>query len=216
MLYMPSAFRVDDLAALHDHIDQAGLATLVSVGADRPVVSHVPMLLERDAGKHGTLIGHLARGNPQIARSNSDYLATAIFMGPDAYVSPGWYAAKREHGKVVPTWNYAVVHARGPLVFFEDRARLRSVVDRLTTRHERRFAKPWATTDAPADYIDAQLRAIVGFELAILEIDGKFKLSQNRPEADQAGVASALANSDSASDRATAALMGRVPVSNKS
>jgi transcriptional regulator len=207
MLYMPPAFKVGDLRVLHDHVDKVGLALLVTVATGRAVVSHVPMMLERGEGDRGTLHGHLAKGNPQIGETLKDTLATAVFQGPEAYVSPGWYQTKREHGRVVPTWNYAVVHARGPIEFFSERERLRALVDKLTRRHERRFASPWATSDAPAGYIDSQLKGIVGFAIAITEIEGKYKLSQNRPEADRAGVVEGLSDAEREAERATAAMM---------
>jgi transcriptional regulator len=207
MLYTPPAFKVDDLALLHDHIDRTGLTVLVTVGDDGPLVSHLPLLLDREASGRGTLIGHLARANPQLKLSRLDQTALAIFQGPDAYVSPGWYETKREHGRVVPTWNYAIVHARGTLRLFDDRERLRSAVDRLTARHEAGFAQPWSTTDAPAAFIDAQLKGIVGVEIEIATLEGKYKLSQNRPTADQSGVVAGLEQQGTASDAATAALM---------
>lgn len=207
MLYNPPAFKVEELGLLHDQIEATGLAMLVSVGEAGPLVSQIPLLLERDGGPLGTLIGHLARGNPQIALSRPEVPALALFQGPDAYVSPTWYPAKREHGKVVPTWNYTVVHARGRLAFFDDRERLRGVVDRLTTRHEARLPRPWATGDAPADYIAMQLKGIIGVELVIEAIEGKSKLSQNRSAADQAGVVEGLDAGTDAAQREVARLM---------
>jgi len=186
MVYLPRAFRVDDLAQLHAHIAQCGLATLVTTGAAGPLASHVPMLLDAAAGGHGRLLGHLARANAQWQESDPSKPALAIFMGPDAYVSPSWYPSKAESGRVVPTWNYAVVHALGPVRFFDDAAELRALVDRLTDRHERGRSKPWQTTDAPERFIESQLKAIVGFEIVISGIEGKYKLSQNRAEPDQA------------------------------
>jgi len=207
MLYTPPAFKIDDLPLLHDHIERTGLAILITAGDDGPLVSHLPLLLDRRAGGPGTLIGHLARANPQLKLSRLDQTALAIFQGPDAYVSPGWYETKREHGRVVPTWNYAVVHARGSLRLFDDREWLRSAVDRLTARHEAGFAQPWSTSDAPPAFIDAQLRGIVGVELQIATLEGKYKLSQNRPAADQSGVVEGLDRQGAAGDAATAALM---------
>jgi transcriptional regulator len=131
----------------------------------------------------------------------------ALFMGPDAYVSPSWYPSKREHQKVVPTWNYIAVHAYGPVEFFEDPDRLLEVVTRLTDLHERPRAEPWAVTDAPASFVRAQLNGIVGLRLPITRIEGKRKMSQNRSAADRAGVAAGLAASDRASDRAVAELI---------
>lgn len=200
MLYIPPAFKVEDLDTLYAHIDATGLATLTTVGDDGPIVSHVPLFLDRERGPYGTLVGHLARANPQVKQSRLDVPAVAVFQGPDAYISPGWYAAKREHGRVVPTWNYAVVHARGKLTVFEDRERLKAAVDRLTSIHEARFAKPWSTSDALSDYIAAQLKGIVGIELQIEVLEGKHKLGQNRSEADRQGVIDGLSTSERQSD----------------
>ena len=212
MLYNPPAFRVDDLAKLFDHIDNTGLATLVTVGPDGPLVSHVPLLLERDTGEKGKLIGHVARANPQWRDSDLAKSAVAIFMGPDAYVTPSSYPSKQQHGRVVPTWNYTVVHARGTLQFFDDPARLRGIVERLTDRHEGRRAAPWKVSDAPARFIDSQLAAIVGFELLVTALEGKYKLSQNRDPADQAGVVAGLAREDDAGSIAVGALMTPKPL----
>ena len=149
-------------------------------------------MLDAAAGPYGTLYGHLARANPQWQDTpTADGLA--IFMGPDAYVSPGWYATKRETGKVVPTWNYITVHAAGPVSFFEDTDELLDVVTRLTDRHEEGRAAPWAVSNAPAPFVAGQLKGIVGFRMPIRALQGKWKLSQNRPPADRAGVAAGLA-----------------------
>ena len=207
MLYTPPAFKADDLFALHDHMDSAGLAMIVSVGERGPLISHAPVLLDRSAGPYGKLVGHLAKANLQTTLSRVDLEAVAVFPGPDAYISPGWYASKQEHGRVVPTWNYTVVHARGRLSFFHDPVRLLDLVDRLTDRHERQFAKPWSTADAPKEFIEAQLRGIVGIEIVIDRLEGKRKLSQNRPQADQDGVIKGLGASQVLSDHSVAELM---------
>ncbi len=204
MLYVPPAHREQDLATLHAHIAATGLATLVTVGEDGPLVSHLPLLLDPAAGRYGELTGHLARANPQWRTSDLRKPALAIFMGPDAYVSPSWYPAKQEHGRVVPTWNYSTVHARGTLEVFDDPQRLAALVTRLTDLHEGRFAAPWKVTDAPADYLQKQLHAIVGFVLKIESLDGKLKLSQNRSMADRRGVVAGLRASERAADRSTA------------
>jgi transcriptional regulator len=167
-------------------------------------VSHLPLLLDPTAGRYGELTGHLARANPQWRTSDLRKPALAIFMGPDAYVSPSWYPAKQEHGRVVPTWNYSTVHARGTLEVFDDPQRLAALVTRLTDLHEGRFAAPWKVTDAPADYLQKQLHAIVGFVLKIESLDGKLKLSQNRSMADRRGVVAGLRASERAADRSTA------------
>ena len=144
---------------------------------------------DRSRGTHGTLIGHVARANP-IWRTPGP--AVLVFQGPDAYVSPSWYPGKREHGKVVPTWNYAVVHARGPLRIIHDADWLRTQVESLTQRQESAFAEPWAVSDAPADYIEKMLAAIVGIELRLTSLEGKWKTSQNQPEGNRGGAAQGL------------------------
>ena len=196
MVYTPDHFAVEDRELLFDHIERTGLALLVSVGPDGPLASHAPMLLERDAGPNGRLVGHLAKANLHWQMASADKPSLAVFQGPDAYITPSWYRSKQEHGRVVPTWNYAVVHARGALAFFDDRDRLHDVVTRLTDFHETRRAEPWAVSDAPERFVEGQLRGIVGFTLEIETLIGKYKMSQNRPAADQAGVVAGLAGED--------------------
>lgn len=205
-MYIPPAFREDDLAALHGTMREARLANLVTATAEGLVATPLPLFLAPEEGPCGTLYGHLARANPQWKLPVTGE-AMALFMGPDAYVSPAWYPSKQEHQKVVPTWNYVAVHAYGPPEFFEDADRLFAVVSRLTELHEQPRAEPWAVTDAPADFVRAQLRGIVGLRLPITRLEGKRKVSQNRSAADRAGVAAGLAASERASDRAVAALI---------
>jgi transcriptional regulator len=205
-MYVPPAFREDDLAALHVTMREARLANLVTATDEGLVATPLPLFLAPEEGPYGTLYGHLARANPQW-RLPPTGDAMALFMGPDAYVTPSWYAAKLEHGKVVPTWNYVAVHAYGPAEFFEDPDRLLEVVTRLTNLHEQSRAEPWAVTDAPASFIRAQLKGIVGLRLPITRIEGKRKMSQNRSAGDRAGVAAGLAASDRAFERAAAALI---------
>lgn len=210
MLYNPPAFRETDLQRLHDHIAATGFATLVTTGADGPLISHLPMLLDRSAGTYGRLTGHLARANSQWQASDLTKLAIAIFAGPDAYVTPSWYPSKQEHGRVVPTWNYSVVHARGLLEVFDDPEALATHVAALTAMHENRFEVPWNVTDAPQDFIRQRLKGVVGVRLAITAIEGKAKLSQNRGDDDQRSVIEGLSASDRPGDQATAALMKRL------
>lgn len=207
-MYTPPAFREDDPAELRAIMREARLATLVTATAEGLVATPLPLFLDAGQGAFGTLYGHMARANPQW-RLEPAGEALAIFAGPDAYVTPTFYPSKREHGKVVPTWNYAAVHAYGPVEFFEDEARLRDAVTRLTDLYERPRAEPWAMTDAPERFIEAQLRGIVGVRLPIARIEGKRKMSQNRPQADRDGVASGLGASDSEADRRVAALVAR-------
>jgi transcriptional regulator len=191
-MYVPPAFREDQIEILHAAIREAGLTTLVSLGADGLVASHVPMLLDAEAGPNGTLYGHLAKGNPHASGGVPGVEALAIFQGPDAYITPSWYETKRQTGKVVPTWNYVAIHASGPLEMFDDADRLLDLVTRLTVRHEGGRAAPWAVSDAPAEFVRAQLKGIVGFALPIARLEGKWKMSQNRPAADRAGVVEGL------------------------
>ena len=191
-MYVPPHFLEDDKAALHRAIGETRLATLVTLGSEGMEASHVPILLDEEEGPFGAIRGHLARANPQWRRASAETPALVMFLGPDAYVSPNWYATKRETGKVVPTWNYLAIHAYGRVEFFEDAERLRAIVTSLTQRHEGRREKPWAVSDAPEDYIQAQLRGIIGFRLPIDRLEGKWKLSQNRPEVDRRGVIEGL------------------------
>lgn len=204
-MYIPAQFRIDDRDAIRSALRMARLASLVTCGTDGLMATPLPLILDETEGELGTLYGHVARANPQWKTDASE--ALAIFMGPDAYVTPGWYATKQETGKVVPTWNYVAVHACGPVEFFDDPARLLDVVTRLTRLHEADRPEPWAVTDAPPRFIEAQLRGIVGVRLPIARLEAKSKMSQNRSEADRAGVAAGLAASERASDRDVAALI---------
>jgi transcriptional regulator len=205
-MYIPPAFREDDLPTLQHWMRRARLATFVTATEQGLMGTPLPLFLAPEEGPLGTLYGHLARANPQWKLPPMGE-AMAVFMGPEAYVSPSWYRSKQEHGRVVPTWNYVAVHAYGTAEFFEDPDRLLAVVSRLTDLQERSRAEPWAVTDAPADFIGAQLRGIVGLRLPIARIEGKRKMSQNRSPEDRAGVAAGLAASEHAADREVAALM---------
>ena len=191
-MYVPPLFKEDRIDVLHAATLGSGLATLVTLTADGLIASHVPMLLDPEPAPYGTLLGHVARPNPQARGVVPGVQALAIFQGPDAYVTPSWYATKRANGKVVPTWNYVAIHAYGPVEFFDAPDRLRAIVTRLTERQEAVRAEPWAVRDAPPDFIDGMLRGIVGFALPIGRIEGKWKMSQNRPAEDRAGVAAGL------------------------
>ncbi len=205
-MYVPPAFAEDDVAAVHAAMRAARLSNFVTATAEGLMATPLPLYLDAAEGAHGVLYGHLARANPQWQTTPVGE-AMALFMGPDAYVTPSWYATKRATGKVVPTWNYVAVHAYGPVEFFEDADRLLEVVSRLTNLHERSRAEPWAVADAPEPFIRSQLRGIVGLRLPITRLEGKRKMSQNRNEADRSGVAAGLAASDRASDRLAATLI---------
>ena len=206
-MYCPAAFRQDDLPTLHAQIQASGLAIVTSSGAQGLQASHLPLLLAPDEGEFGTLYGHFARANPHWRDLASGAEALVVFSGADAYVHPGWYPAKAEHGKVVPTWNYIAVHAWGQAEVFDEPERLLQLVSRLSDRHEQGRAQPWAVDDAPRDYIESMLRAIVGFALPIRRLEGKWKLSQNRSTRDQAGVRAGLATSANPRDHELAAQM---------
>lgn len=191
-MYLPSHFREDRLDVLHEFIERHPLGALVAATDGELTANHLPMLLARSEGEKGTLHGHLARGNPlwKSLAAGSDVLV--IFGGADAYISPSWYAEKALTGKVVPTWNYAVAHVRGCIEFFDDANRLHALVSSLTDHNERNQPLPWSVDDAPEPYVQAQLRAIVGFRIQIRDIVGKFKASQNKSDADRAGIHDAL------------------------
>lgn len=205
-MYVPPAFREDDLPTLHALMRETRLANLVTATDEGLMATPLPLFLAPDEGPCGTLYGHLARANPQWKQQSLGE-AMVLFTGPEAYVSPSWYASKEEHGKVVPTWNYIAVHAYGRAEFFNDADRLLEVVTRLTDLHEGRRAAPWSVADSPVDFIRAQLRGIVGLRLPITRIQGKRKMSQNRSTEDRAGVAAGLAASDQNADREVAALI---------
>lgn len=205
-MYTPLAFRVDDLNEMHSHIREARSATLVTATTDGLIGTLVPVSLNEAEGPHGTLYAHVARANPQW-KLQPTCEAMAIFSGPQAYITPSWYATKQETHKVVPTWNYIAVHAYGTVEFFDDIERLLEIVTRLTDLHEHGRANSWAVSDAPPDFIKSQLKGIVGLRMPIARFDAKRKLSQNRSSADRAGVQSALAVSDKFEDRAIADLM---------
>jgi transcriptional regulator len=191
-MYVPPLFKEDEVPILHEAIRRTGLATLVTYGADGMEASHVPLLLDPDPAPYGTLLGHIARSNPQWQRVDASIPALAMFLGPEAYISPGWYATKKTTGKVVPTWNYVAIHAYGTIEYHHDKVRLLDIVRRLTERHEAERPAPWAVTDAPTDYLDGMLGAIVGFALPIDRLEGKWKMSQNQPAENRTGVIAGL------------------------
>ena len=192
-MYLPKHFEETRSEALHELIRAHPLGTLVTLNGAGLQANSVPFILDADpAGGPGILRAHVARANPLWRETRGDVEALVVFQGPQAYISPGWYASKAEHGKVVPTWYYVMVQARGTLRAVDDAEWLRAFVTRLTTKHEAVQAQPWAVADAPADYIDTMLRAIVGIEIPLTALTGKWKVSQNRPAADRAGVVAGL------------------------
>jgi transcriptional regulator len=207
-MYTPAHFREDRVPVLHAFIQEHSLATLVTVGTEGLVANHIPMLVVADPPPFGRLVGHVARGN-SVWR-DSEETSLAIFTGPEHYISPSWYLAKQEHGRVVPTWNYAAVHAYGSLRIHDDREWLRALVTSLTETHEAQFERPWSVTDAPADYIDGLLKGIVGIEITIQRLEGKWKMGQNRPDADRAATAEILRQMKTPSAPEVGELMAKV------
>lgn len=189
-MYVPSAFAADD-ATVRDLLADHGAADLVTMTPDGLLASMLPFVHDPSAGPHGALLAHLARPNPQWSTPVLGE-ALVIVRGPDGYITPRWYASKAEHGRVVPTWNYVTAHVYGTLTVHDDPAWVEQLVRRLSERHEGAGPDSWSVDDAPPAYVAGQLRAIVGVQLAISRIEAKFKLSQNRPEADIDGVVAGL------------------------
>ncbi len=203
MVYLPPAFTESRPEVLLAHIERHDFGLLVSHGAAGLIASQIPFLVERRDGAL-RLQGHLARANPQVADLEGGGEALAIFPGPHAYISPAWYAA----GPAVPTWNYAAVHAYGPARAIADKTWLRDLVDRLSRRHEgREPTPPWQMQDQPAPFLAGMLNGIIGVEIAVSRLEGKFKLSQNRPAVDRPRIIAALARREDADSRAVARLM---------
>ncbi|HEX4597767.1 MAG TPA: FMN-binding negative transcriptional regulator [Burkholderiaceae bacterium] len=199
-MYIPAHFDETRLEVLHGLIRAQPFATVATLSSDGINANHIRLHLDADQGPLGTLRGHVARANPMWSDRVADTDALAIFQGPHTYISPTFYPTKREHGKVVPTWNYAVVHARGPLRVIDDPAWLRTQLEALVTRHEAASPAPWSIADAPPDFIDRMLQSIVGFEIVISKLSGKWKMSQNQPAANRAGVVEGLRQRAGAAD----------------
>jgi transcriptional regulator len=224
-MYLPRHFTVTDLGQISAFVDAAQSADLVTFDGTKPVSTRLPVIWDRpvspeplvsdgaevaeptDPASFGRLLGHIAIANDQWKTAQTGAQALAIVHGPQAYISPSWYESKARHGRVVPTWNYEAVHLTGTIEFHQDAEWLRAFVTRLTELHEGGRAHPWAVTDAPPEYIDGQLRAIVGVELTITAIEAKQKLSQNRSALDRAGVVAGLQGEPGPDPAAIAAVM---------
>jgi len=202
-MYIPKAFAVTDRDVLHSFIEANSFATLVNAREGAPFATRLPMLLDRNAGVHGTLIGHVARANPHWRSFDGAAAALAMFDGPHAYISPHWYATS----PAVPTWNYATVHAWGAPRIIDDPRRVEEIVDCLAATFEAAKAQPWSAREVPPEFKANMLNAIVGFEMAIDRIEGKFKFGQNRPREDQLATVEALQNSEHPQSRHLASLM---------
>jgi transcriptional regulator len=205
-MYVPSHFDEQRPDVLHQAMHDHPLAMVVTLGAAGLDANHLPLEFDAAAGPNGTLRGHVSRANPMWRDASRDVDTLAVFQGPQAYISPSWYATKAETGKVVPTWNYLVMHAYGRIRFIEDGDWLLAHLTRMTNRFETGRPEPWRVTDAPADFIQGLLKGIVGFELEVTRLAGKWKMSQNRSEADRRGVVEGLATTEGGS--AVARLVG--------
>ncbi|HVJ67124.1 MAG TPA: FMN-binding negative transcriptional regulator [Caulifigura sp.] len=201
-MYIPRTFEVTDTPALHAFMDHYSFASLVSLGSEEPVATHLPLLLERDVTPHGRLVGHMARANRQW-NSAGGTRVMAMFHGPHAYISPTWY----ETNETVPTWNYAAVHAYGVMSLIEDETRLRELVERTVDVYERSMPRPWSMDVVPAETVDTLLKGIVGFEIVIDRLEGKWKLNQNHPVERRDKVIRGLEATGRAEDAAVARLM---------
>ena len=206
-MYLPKHFEERDPERLRSLIQRYPLGSLVTATESGLDANHIPFVFTDSGSACGTLHGHIARANPLWREAVHDATALVIFRGPDSFISPSWYPSKREHASVVPTWNYAVVHVHGVLRFVDDPAWVRSHVEALTREHERRRDPPWAVTDAPADFVEKMVAAVVGIEISITQLVGKWKVSQNRSIPDRVGVVEALEREAAPSGTAIAALI---------
>jgi len=206
-MYIPKHFEEPRIEVMHELMRARPLATLVTLTSNGIEANHIPMHLADAPAPFGTLRGHVARANPLWSDFATEVEVLAIFHGPDSYITPSWYATKKETGKVVPTWNYAVVHAYGTLRVIDDAAWVRAQLEALTAHNEAGFARPWAVADAPHEYTEKLIGSIVGFEIVITKLTGKWKVSQNQPAQNQAGVIEGLKNSDLRDAQAMAKLV---------
>ncbi|MDH4233890.1 MAG: FMN-binding negative transcriptional regulator [Gallionella sp.] len=206
-MYIPKHFEQPRVKAMHELMRARPLATLVTPASGGLDANHIPLHLSDAPAPFGTLRGHVARANPLWRDFAKEIEALAIFHGPDAYITPSWYATKKEHGKVAPTWNYAVVHAHGTLCIVDDAAWVRAQIETLTAVHEASFPNPWAVSDAPREFTEKLIESVVGIEIVITRLSGKWKVSQNQPEQNRAGVIEGLQSCGHSNAAAMAALV---------
>lgn len=208
-MYIPKHFDEPRIEVLHALMRARPLATLITLSSDGLNADHIPLLLSAEPAPLGTLRGHVARANALWRDVVQGVEVLAVFQGPDAYISPSWYPTKREHGKAVPTWNYAVAHAYGSLRVVDDATWLRAHLEALTSHHEAAMPEPWHVSDAPGDYIDKMIAAVVGIEISITRLLGKWKVSQNQPAQNQSGVVAVLRARGDTQSLAMAELVGK-------
>jgi transcriptional regulator len=206
-MYIPTQFEESRVKVMHELIQTRPLATLITLSTGGINANHIPLHLSTEHGSFGILRGHVARANAIYSDLVDGVEALAVFHGPESYISPSWYATKREHGKVVPTWNYVVVHAHGSLRIIDEPSWLRAHLEALTARQEASFPEPWALSDAPHEFTERVVEAIVGIEIVITKLVGKWKVSQNQPAQNQAGIIGGLRESGGRKDMEMAALV---------
>ncbi len=206
-MYVPKHFEERDVGVLHALMRSQPLGAWVTNAGGTLAVNHIPFLVKAAEGDYGTLVGHVARANPIWRSFSREVASVVIFQGAQSYITPSWYPTKQAHGKAVPTWNYAVVHAHGVPRTIEEREWLLEHVTELSDLHESKRAVPWSVSDAPPDYVDTLLKAIVGIEIPISTIVGKWKTSQNRLLADQLGIVAGLSERDDGNSQEMAALV---------
>jgi len=208
-MYVPKHYEESDISVLHSLIESQPLGAWVTHGGEELVVNHIPFLLDPARGPHGILIGHVARANAVWKSFSKSLPSVVIFQGPQTYITPSWLPSKHAHGKAVPTWNYAVVHAYGMPHIVEDGEWLLNHVNQLTDIHEADQALPWKVSDAPEEFTNQLVKAIVGIEIPMEKIVGKWKVSQGRPEADKLGVVAGLLSRDDSQSKQMAALVSQ-------
>lgn len=208
-MYVPKLHEESDTSILRDLVRAHPLGTWVTQGDGELIANHIPFLLDASRGEYGTLVGHVARANRVWQSCSKTVNSIVVFQGAETYITPSWYPSKHAHGKAVPTWNYAVVHAHGLPRIIEDREWLLAHVTQLTDAHEAEQTLPWKVTDAPSDFTDRLLQAIVGIEIPIEKLVGKWKVSQNRPEPDKLGIVTGLLTRDDAQSKQMAALVNQ-------
>ncbi|MFP8780813.1 FMN-binding negative transcriptional regulator [Hydrogenophaga sp. RWCD_12] len=206
-MYLPTYHRLDNRDALYGLIDAHPLGTWVCRGADGLIANHIPFVLDRQAGPDGTLLGHVARANPVSQQWDATAASVVTFLGPQAYITPGWYPGKAEHGRVVPTWNYVATHVHGVARVIDDGERLLDVLERLTQAQEAGRPAPWRVADAPADFVRRLMEGIVGIEIPIERIEGRLKASQDEAPADRQGTVDGLRARGHNADHAVADLV---------
>ena len=206
-MYTPKHFEEPRVEVMHELMRARPLATLVTLSSGGLDANHIPLHLTDTPAPFGTLHGHVARANPLWSNFAAEVEVLAIFHGPDSYITPSWYATKHETGRVVPTWNYAVAHAYGKLRVIDDAAWIRAQLEALTAHNEAGFPQPWSVSDAPREYTEKLIETIVGIEIVITRLTGKWKVSQNQPAKNQAGVIAGLADSDQRDAAEMAALV---------